>query len=166
MEESNKEILKKAYELGFNYEKEYGGCCQSVLAAIQDTLDMKNDAIFKAGTGLAGGLGATGAGTCGALSGGAMTISSRIGRDRNNFKDPEKIRFQAYLLAKKLYDRFVEEYGSGTCNDIQKRLFGRSYNLLDPAEFEAFEKAGGHIDKCTSVVGNAAKWTVEIMLEQ
>lgn len=166
MEKSKEEILKKAYESGFNYEKEYGGCCQCAIAAIQDILDIKNDAVFKAGTGLAAGIGATCAGPCGALTGAIMTIGTKIGRERSNFRDPDRIRWQTYDLAKKLYDKFIEEYGSGTCSEIQKKLFGRSYNLRDPKEFEEFEKAGAHIDKCPSVVGNAAKWAVEFLLEQ
>lgn len=166
MEKSNKEILKKAYELGFQYEREYRGCCQCALAAIQDTLGMENEAVFKAGTGLAAGVCGTGTGACGGLTGGIMMISSKIGRERKNFKDAEGIRFKTRELALKLYHKFVEEYGSSNCCEIQQKLFGRSYNLLDPAEYEAFDKAGAHIDKCPSVVGNAAKWTVEILLEQ
>ena len=163
MDKSGEERLKKAYELGFYYEKEYRGCCQCVLAALQDILGMENDAVFKAGTALAGGGCGTGTGACGGLTGGIMIISSKFGRERNNFKDPEGIRFKTRELALKLYNKFIEEYGGTTCKEIQKKLFGRSYNLLDPAEFEAFEKAGAHVDKCPSVIGNAAKWTVEIL---
>jgi len=159
------EILKKASELGFKYQKEYTGCCQCVLAAIQDTLGMKNEAAFKAATGLSGGLGLTGAGSCGALIGGIMAISSKIGRDRENFKDPEGIRWQTYELTKKLYNRFVKEYGSGNCREIQKKLFGRSYNLWDATEHEEFKEAGGYTEKCPLVVGKAARWAAEILLE-
>jgi len=165
MDKSKEELMQKAYELGFDYEKEYMGCCQCAIAAIQETMGMENDAVFKAGTGLAGGVGGTGAGPCGALTGGIMVIGSRIGRDRKNFKDPERIRWQTYELAKRLHERFVEEYGSGNCRDIQKRIMGRSFNLWDPSDMQAFEKAGGHSDKCPSVVGNAARWTVDILSE-
>ena len=65
MAESKEETAKKAYDLGFSYEKEYIGCCQCTIAALQDALHMENDAVFKAGTGLAGGIGATGVGPCG-----------------------------------------------------------------------------------------------------
>ena len=93
-----------------------------------------------------------------------MVISSKIGRDRRNFRDPERIRWKTYELAKKLYDKFVEEYGSGTCSDIQNKIMGRSFDLWDPADFEEFDKAGGHTEKCPSVVANAAKWTTEILM--
>ena len=166
MDKSREEISKEAYELGFHYEQEYGGCCQCALAAIQETLGMENDTVFKAGTGLSGGVCGTGTGACGGLTAGIMIIGSKIGRERKNFKDPERIRWKTRELAKKLYDKFIEEYGSGNCRDIQNKLFGRSFNFWDADAYQEFEKAGGHSDKCPSVVGNAAKWTVEILLEQ
>ncbi len=166
MSETKEELLKKAYELGFSYERDYGGCCQCVLAAIQDTLNIRNDTIFKAGTGFAGGIGATGTGPCGALSGGVMAIGSKVGRERQNWKDPEGIRLKAYQKSRKLCDKFIQEYGGTTCREIQNKLFGRSFNLLDANEMKEFDKAGGHTTKCPSVVGNAAKWTVEILSEE
>ena len=140
-----------------------------MLAAVGDVLGLENDAgfaaVFKSATALAGGLCSTCSGTCGSLSGGVMAISYRIGRERNNFGDPELARVKARELGLKLYDQFIETYGSGNCADIQKKLFGRSFNLLDPREREAFEAAGSHVDKCPSVVGNAARWTVEFLLD-
>ena len=46
--------LKKAYDLGFEYEKVYKGCSQCVLAAIQDLFGVRNDDVFRAASGLAG----------------------------------------------------------------------------------------------------------------
>ena len=37
-------IFKKAYDLGFAYERDYMGCAQCVIAALQDTLDIRNSA--------------------------------------------------------------------------------------------------------------------------
>ena len=69
-------------------------------------------------------------------------------------------------------------YNQGTLylvNDNQ--LFGNTatngggvYNaagqsILDDNDFQEFLRLGGHDDKCTSVVGNVAKWTVEILEE-
>jgi hypothetical protein len=55
MEAIKQALLDKAYQLGFEYEKTYRGCSQCAIAAIQDTLDIRDDSVFKAGTGLAGG---------------------------------------------------------------------------------------------------------------
>jgi hypothetical protein len=70
--------------------------------------------------------------------------------------------------AKILGRRFIQEYGSILCPQIQSRIFGRSFNLQDPADWKAFEEAGGHNDpsKCMSIVGNAVRWTLEILMEK
>lgn len=162
--ESDKEdLMKRAYELGFNFEREYGSCPQCVFAAVSEVLGKRSDEIFKAIDGLAGGLGRTGNGTCGALSGGVATISRRYGREEfPNLGQREK----CMTLSKKLHDRFIEEYGSILCKDIQTKIMGRSYNFWDPKEREEFNEAGGHTDKCPDVVGKAAKWAVEILLNE
>ena len=136
-----------------------------MLLAVQETLDLKNDLVFKAATGFAGGMGLLGVSACGALSGGIIAIGQKYGRERNNLTDPERTRFKTYELAKKLQERFIAEYGSSACRDIQQRIFGRSYNLWDPGEYQQFEEAGAHRDKCPDVVGRGARWTVELLLE-
>ncbi len=157
---------KQAYDLGFKYEKDYYGCAQSALLALQDTFDLKNEAVFKSASGLAAGIGLMGL-VCGAFTGGVMALSLKYGRDLQAYKagDPEGKRLKSYEKARQLYKRFEDEYGTVICKDIQKKIFGRSFDLRDPQEFKEFEEAGAHVDKCPSVVGNAARWVAEIMLE-
>ena len=157
---------KQAYDLGFKYEKEYYGCSQCVLLAIQDTFNLENETVFKSASGLAAGIGLLGS-VCGALTGGVMALSLKYGRDLQAFKagDPEGKRLKAYEKARQLYKRFEDEYRSVICKDIQKKIFGRSFNLNDPQDFKEFEEAGAHVDKCPGVVGRAAQWVAEIILE-
>ena len=54
------ELMQKAFQLGFDYEKTYRGCAQCTIAAIQDTLGFREDNVFKSATGLAAGGGLTG----------------------------------------------------------------------------------------------------------
>lgn len=157
---------KRAYELGKQYEKEYRGCGQCIIAAVQDTFDIRNDDVFKAATGLAGGGARTTDGSCGAYSGGIMVLSFLLGRERSNFKDPDGIRFRTAELAKKLHDKFIQEYGSVVCRNIQTKLMGRPFYLADPDEAEKFEQAGAHEVHCLGVVGNAAQWVAEIILTE
>jgi hypothetical protein len=42
---------------------------------------------------------------------------------------------------------------------------GRPFYLRDTEERKKFDEAGGHTDKCTSVVGRAAAWSAEIILD-
>ena len=38
--------------------------------------------------------------------------------------------------------------------------------LRDPEDFRKFEETGGHVDKCTDVVGRAAQMTVKMILDE
>jgi len=48
-------LIKRAYELGFQYERDYRDCAQCAIAGMYDAMGIKNDAVYKAGSGLAGG---------------------------------------------------------------------------------------------------------------
>jgi C_GCAxxG_C_C family probable redox protein len=158
------ELMKRAYELGFGFERDYGSCPQCVFAAVGEILGNGSEETFKAIDALAGGLGRSGNGTCGALSGGVAAISRIYGR--KDFHDPDASgRELCMVLAKRLHDRFVEEYGSIICKDIRKKIMGRSYNFWDSKNSEEFNAAGGDTDKCPEVVGKAAKWTVGLLSE-
>jgi C_GCAxxG_C_C family probable redox protein len=159
-------ILDKAYELGFEYEKKYRGCSQCAIAAVFDTLNIKEDAVFKAATGFAGGGGLTGMSVCGGYAAGVMIIGHLCGRERSDFSDPERIRFRTFEYVKNFTQRYIGELGSIICRDIQALRFDRPYYLADPDDFVKFEEAGGHRDKCTDVVGKSAQLTVKFLLEE
>lgn len=165
-EMEKKEILDKAYRLGFEYEKVYKGCSQCTIAAIQDSLGIRDDSVFKAGTGFAAGGGLTGIGLCGGYVGGVMVISQLLGRERSNFEDPERIRFKSFELVRKFLEKYIRELGSIICRDIQIIRFGRPYYIADMSDFEKFEESGAHVDKCTDVVARAAQMAVELILDE
>jgi len=163
----NRDELKACAEkLGFEYERDYRGCAQCAFAALQDTFDMRNaetDAIFKAASSLAGGVAGEADGHCGAYSGGVLFLGYLFGREREHFADPAKERYRVRDNASKFHQRFIDEYGSVTCEHIHRKLFGRTYCLRDPADKEVYMAAGAYVDKCTNVVGKAAGWIVEIL---
>jgi C_GCAxxG_C_C family probable redox protein len=156
---------EKAYELGKHYEKTYRGCSQCVIAALQDVFDIRNDDIFKSATALAGGSAMSSEGSCGAYVGALMVLGDLVGRERDNFADPEGIRFTTQKLAGKLRQKFIDEYGSFICGSIQTKVMGRSYFLADPQEYEKFHNAGAHSVHCPEVVGKAARWMADIIQE-
>lgn len=164
MEKTHQEMPEKAFERGKNYEMKNGGCPQCTFAAIFDVLGLEDDAVFKAATALADGVGLTGDGHCGALSGGALAIGYLYGREKEDFNDMMKL-VKANLMAKELRDRFVRKYGSVRCLDLQNKFFGRFFNLYDPAELQD-ALAAGMLDTCSDVVGNVARMTVDIILEE
>jgi C_GCAxxG_C_C family probable redox protein len=163
---AREEFIKKAYRLGFEYEKKYRGCSQCALAAIYDTLNIRDEEVFRAATGFAGGGGLTGISVCGGYAAGVMAISQLCGRDLSNFADPEGIRFKTFQLVREFTMEYIQELGSVICRDIQTRFFGRPYYIADPDEFAKFEAAGGHEDKCTDVVGRATRVAVKFILDR
>lgn len=153
-----------AYERAKAYEMKSGGCPQCTIAGVFDALGIRNDDVFKAATGLADGVGLTGNGHCGALTGGCMVIGLLYGRDMQDFAKIGKL-LKANLLSKKLHDWFVEKYGSARCKEIQTAQIGRFYNLYDPEEFKAGIEAG-LLDTCSTLVGEVARKTTRIILEE
>lgn len=159
-------VKQKAYDLGYKYEQDYRGCGQCLLGAISDALDYDMGEAFKSATAFAGGVGLSQRSGCGAFLGGCMFLSLLKGREKDNFGDPEKVRFLSFQLADKLSNKFIAEYGSANCDQIQKVTMGRPYDLRIPEEMSAFDEAGGHLDKCPSVVGLAAQWVLDIAYEE
>jgi len=161
---SKDELIEKVYKLAYKYEAERGSCPQCVLAALHETLDVGDAKTIQSCDALAGGTALSTEGTCGALVGGLLGIGSVVGRSYKAFTIGDHKR-RVFQYTRKLYDRFIKEYGSPRCKDVQKKIMGRSFNLWDSKDYALFEKSGGHIDKCPAVSGNTAKWAAEIILE-
>ena len=162
------ELRIKAEEAGAAYEKKYRGCAQCTFAALQDALGLRNeytDAIFKAASPMAGGGAAEADGHCGAYTGGMLMLGYMHGRERNNFEDPDKTRYRARDNASKFHRQFIDEYGSVTCEHIHRKIFGRTFYLRNKNDKDEYIKMGAYEDKCTTVVGRAAGWIIEILAE-
>jgi C_GCAxxG_C_C family probable redox protein len=164
MQKSKKEILETAFHSAKKYETNGGGCPQCTMAGIFKALGIDNPEVFKAATGFADGVGLTGDGHCGALSGGVMAISYIFGRNKEDFGDMTKL-VKANLLCRDLHDRFIDKYGTCRCYDLQNSFFGRFYNLWDPAELKQAIKSG-MLNQCSTVVGEVARMATEIILNQ
>lgn len=164
MEKSKQEISDRAFELAKKYELENGDCAQCVIAGVFEALGIENNDVFRAATGFADGVGLTGDGHCGALSGGTMAISYFFGRKREEFSRRGKL-IKALLLSRDLQIKFKEKYGTCRCHDLQTKFVGRFYNPLDPADFEAVSKTD-LAEKCSTLTGDIARMTADIILEQ
>ena len=155
---------QKAYDLGYEYESRYGACSQCTALAIMDAIGRRNADVFKAAFGFAGGV-ASLSKMCGALSAGIMVISLEHGRSLEELTTQDELDKRRCLqMVRDLHDRYIEEYGTTECAQVHMKLFGRSFNQWDEREFAEFLRLGGHDDKCTKVVGNVARWTVELLL--
>jgi len=164
--EENAEIIRRAFFLGFEYEKTIRGCCQCAIAAIQDALEIQNNEVFRAGSGLTAGGGVSCEGSCGGYTGGVMVMSSIFGRRREKWDNDEDNKDCAHNMARALLDKFNQKYGSNICRMIHRRIMGREFDLKDARDRETFEALGAHVDQCTSVVGTAAAWATELILQE
>jgi len=151
------EIAEEAYKLAFDYELEFGCCPQCVLTTVKETVGFVTDDVIKASHGLSGGGGLAGVGTCGALTGGLMALSSKRGRDRENF--PKGKYIVNFKHGEKLVEKFKQEFGGVTCQELQQNFTGRTYDLWNADEYSQFDKE--RETKCAHASAMVAKWVVE-----
>ena len=140
-------VKKAAHE----YQR-YGGCSQSVLLSLQEEFHIGNEQSFMAATALAGGVARSGE-TCGALIAAIMALNLLIGR--KNMEDTERLK-ESIVLSAELRNRFREELQrqlgfkeslkTALCKEIQEKLYGRSFDMLDEKDYQAYIDAGGRSD--------------------
>ena len=165
-----KELVEKARRLGREYLLKYGGCAPGTLMAVAHTLNLEvTDEVFKAMMGFS-----SLAGVCGNVCGGIAAMGLRYGVGLEDFVKKPEIGFLSFArimkIAKVLREKFVEEYGSYLCDDIQIKLFGKCVMPTSSEELEAFSKMDPEelkvfYEKCSSGTENAAGWTVAAILE-
>jgi hypothetical protein len=98
--------------------------------------------VFRASTCLDGGATPVAVQNCGAFTGAGIVIGHLCGSTRGeNFTGNAKL---AHELLHKVYHRFKEHYGTVLCRDVRK----------------------GAEKDCPEVVGLAAKWVAEVLLEE
>ena len=110
---------------------------------------------------MAAGLGRRGE-VCGALTAGIMAVGVLIGRRK---LDEREAMGECMKVAREVIERFEKELGSMRCFNVQERVFGRSYDLNDMDDRQAFEEAGGHdTEGCPRVVYHGAKIAADVVL--
>lgn len=129
-----KEIIKKAEELGIEYEAKYKGCGQCTFLAIIDALrwgglelipeDM-GDRLFSGICVLSGGVSMTGDGTCGAVTSSVLAIGLALGIPREGQND-SLLRSAYATVRNTILDKYYREYRSILCKDVQRKFFGKA----------------------------------------
>jgi len=157
--EEKQALAEQAYQKALQYELDYGCCPQCVLATIQETVGIIDDGTIKASHGLSGGGGLLGHGTCGALTGGLVALSAKFGRDRDKL---DKGRFiNNFKKGKELAERFRAEFGGVTCEELQQKFTGRTYDMWQADQYKAFDDARGK--QCAHATGMVTKWVIEML---
>jgi C_GCAxxG_C_C family probable redox protein len=161
---NKEEMLEEVYRRAKAYELAGGNCSQCSLAAIFEVLGVEDENVVRAATGFADGVGLSGDGHCGALSGGTMAISYFFGRKRDDLGKMGK-QIKALLLAKKFHEQFISEFSTCRCHDIQVKQFGRFFNLYNMEDMKAAQ-AAGMAEGCSTLVGKAARMALAIILDE
>jgi len=162
------EALKKAAaQKARNYELNFHGCGQCTLRALQETLGLENDLVFRAAGCLTGGFPVEHR-TCGALLAGAMVISLKLGRESINEGQPGTSRGLREMI--RLVDRFKEVFGTTLCSEITGGLTAavvdeRIVTLMEERP-ELFEGPSQQVvEICAGTVSKVAEIVVEILSE-
>ena len=160
--EEKTHLINKARNLAAETFSTWLGCAQTTLLAVAETLEMEvTDDVFNAVIPLS-----SFSGGCGGICGGAAAFGLRYGKGKEAFlKDPALGEMIDLML--RFQDRFDEKYTGFLCRDIQRNLYGESYDFRIPEERAAFDKNVDHIyDTCAGVVADSAGWVVEAILEK
>ena len=152
-------LAEQAYEKALRYELDFGCCPQCVLATVQETVGIVDDATIKASHGLSGGGGLVGLGACGALTGGLMALSAKYGRDRDHLDKGRYIN--NFKKNRELVEKFRQEFGGVTCEELQKQFTGKTYDMWKADEYKAFNDARGN--QCAHATGMVTRWVVEML---
>ena len=157
---SRDEILDRVGKKAGDYEELFASCAQGTLLALQEEFGFGDSQTLKAATAMPG-IALRGE-TCGAVMGAIMALGIALGREKpDDFVALQK----ATGAARKLCREFEKEFGSCNCRDVQHRIFGRSYNLADPADQDAFIKADAS-GKCRAPAEKAARIAAEIIIDR
>ena len=169
LKKSRSEIINKAEELGVEYEAKYKGCGQCTFLAIVDALrwgglelippDME-DRLFSGICVLTAGVSMTGEGTCGAVASSAIIIGLALGIQREG-QDDSVLRAGCATVRNTILDRYFREYGSILCKDVQRKYFGKAWDLTSDEMSKEFL---GITHGCT--IMQTARWTTEIILDE
>jgi hypothetical protein len=163
------EIIRKANKLAIEYEAKYKGCGQCTFLAIIDALrwggleiipkDME-DRLFSGICVLTGGVGLSGYGTCAAVASGALVLGLALGIQRETFNE-RSFRENCATVRNTLLNKYYQEYNSILCKDVQRKFFGKAWDLArDDMSIEFLGISRG----CT--IMQTAMWTTEIILDE
>lgn len=124
---------------------------------------MRDDNVFKAASGLAGGVGLMGD-VCGSLLGAGMMLGLIYGRERGELEDFEKLKSSSVPVAK-LYKWFEKEFGSATCHDIRRKFGGGTFYDFEIEWQREIAEEEGIFEKCSDLCGRTAARTAEMLWE-
>lgn len=139
-------------EIANNYHDKGYNCCQSVLAAFSDKLEIPEDTALRLGAGFGSGAG-TGE-LCGALTGGIMALDLIAGGDMG---DAQGSKRRAMARSKALQQRFFDRFGALRCRELLRN---------EKEEPSDAVKALGVTNHCAVMIASAVEIVEELLQEE
>jgi hypothetical protein len=163
------DIIKKSNALATQYATKYKGCGQSTFMAIIDALRwggleiIPKDVEHRLFSGiclLTGGIGLSGEGSCGAVASGTLAIGLALGL-RLESTDESLFRQSCVIVRDTLLDEYYQRYDSLLCKDIQRKFYGKAWDLTRDEMSAEFL---GITEGC--VIMEGAMWATQVILDQ
>jgi C_GCAxxG_C_C family probable redox protein len=161
---NTEQLLSKVSNSAFAFERDSHGCAQATVKALMDHFPI-DEIVFKVASPCSGGIANAGTGPCGGFLGGALVFGYFFGRDIQHSTDSGR-NYRDRELINALRDKYHEHFGGLICRDVQKTVFGHSFNLSDPMDREKFDLEGGHEKVCPNVVATVAEWITELLIRE
>lgn len=188
LRKTKEEITHKARGLAVEYEKKYQVCALCTFGAVVDALrwgglelipEDVEEQLLTGLTVLSGGVAMTGDGSCGAVTGGGLAIGLAMGISREmQLKDRSLRRLGYAAVQKGVVDKYYQKYNSILCKDVQRKRFGKAWDLTRPEMSQEFLKTSGLFDinertpeRCVCLtpdctIALAAMWATEQILDE
>jgi C_GCAxxG_C_C family probable redox protein len=167
---SNKEeVIKRAYDKARIYTPKYHSCSNGTALALMKTFNIMDNNVFKAASGLHGGIGGMGD-VCGSLLGASLILGLVCGAAS---KEPTKPKAEGpnkpgakdvpTQLVGQLYKWFKKEFGSVKCRFVRAR-FERELNQdIHIKGLTDEEKQVALFARCDELTAKTAAITAEIL---
>jgi C_GCAxxG_C_C family probable redox protein len=167
---SNKEeAVKRAYDKAHIYTPQYRSCSNGTALALMETLNITDSSVFKAASGLHGGIGGMGD-VCGSLLGASLILGLMCGsgpEESCKLKAEETDKPGAMdvptQLVGQLYKWFRKEFGSVKCRIVRAR-FERGLNQdINAKGLTPEEKQAALFARCDELTAKTAARATEIL---
>jgi C_GCAxxG_C_C family probable redox protein len=162
-------FLSRVEEYAADVHRKYGNCAQATMKALLDCFEIDLPMLYKACSGLGGGVATMYDSACGALMAGVMCLSMKYGRGSEDLrrKDGGKEKLiSSNDLVGKFYKWFEWEFGSPICRDLRKKWLGVDLDFKIPWQSEMAEQLGLHEDGCFKCVGRTARKAAELLIDE
>ena len=160
-------VLDKIEQRTSELMENYHGCGQCGLLAIQETFGFEDPILFKAASGLSGGIGGLHS-VCGALTGAALALGLKFGREVKDLDVSKEYAIErehaSFVPVAKLAKWFEREFGSTICCELRKRFIGVDLDTSVPWQKQMAEELGlGRC--CNELAKKTARKVAEMLLQ-